>query len=108
MEVHLFSIIVVDVACRSGRWGFSGSSGCRSRCGDSGHGRSSWGSGFVGGNLLVRLLYILFQDPDLILHGVNQSFHFGVCLLFQDLLYPSGDSDNFLQRPVTQFLHLHR
>ena len=27
-NVHFIPIVVVDVACRSGRWGLSGSSGC--------------------------------------------------------------------------------
>ena len=62
----------------------------------------------MGSDLLVRLLQILFQDPDLVPHGVNQSFHLGVRLFLQDFLYLSGSSDYFFHRPVTQFLHLHR
>ena len=46
--------------------------------GNSGHGRSGWSGGFMGSDLLVPLLQILFQDPDLVLHGVNQLFHLGV------------------------------
>ena len=75
-EVHLLSVIVVDVAGRRGRWGLGGSSSCCGRCGDSGHGHSRWS----GDDLLVHLLQVLFQDPDLVLHGINQSFHLGVRL----------------------------
>ena len=82
--IHLVAVIVVDVACGSGRRRLCGSSGRHSMGWKSGHGRCGWGSGFVGSDLLICLPQILFQDPDLVLHGVDQSFHFGVCLLLRD------------------------
>ena len=74
VEVHLFAIIVVDVACESSRWGLCGSSSRRGWGGDSGHGHCGWGSrgsSFVGSDVFIRLLEVLLQGPDLVLHGVN-------------------------------------
>ena len=95
--IHLFAVIVIDVACGSGRRWLGGSGG---RGGQSGDGRCGWGSGFVGSDLLICLLQILFQDLDLVLHGVDQSFHFGVCLLLQDFSNSSRGCDDFLHRPM--------
>ena len=71
IEVGFLAVILVDVVSGSGRRCLGGGGGCCGRCGDSGHGDRGWGSGFVGGDLLVRLLEVLFQDPDLVLHGVD-------------------------------------
>ena len=71
VEVWFLAVIPVDVASGSGRRCLGGGGGSRCRCGDSGHRGCGWGSGFVDGDLLVRLLDVLFQDPDLVLHGVD-------------------------------------
>ena len=66
----LFTVILVDVTGRCGwRW-LSGCSGCCWWGGNSGHGCYRWGRGTVSSNLLVGLIEILFQEPDLLLHGV--------------------------------------
>ena len=97
--IHLVAVIVVDVACGSGRQWLGGSNGWRGRGGESGHVCCGWGSGFVGSDLLICLPQILFQDPDLVLHGVDQS-HFGICLLLQDFFDLSSGCDDFLHRPM--------
>ena len=56
VEVHLFTIIVVDVVCRCSRWNLGGSSDCQGRSGNSGHGRGVMSGGFIGSDLIVRLL----------------------------------------------------
>ena len=100
VEVWFLALILVDVASRSGRRCLGGGGGCCGRCGDSGHCCRSWGSSFVGGILLVRLLEVLFQDPDLVLHGVDLAFHLGVCLLLQDLFDSPSGCDDVLHCPV--------
>ena len=60
VEVHFFAVIVVDVMSGSGRWCLCGGGGCCGRGRDSCHGSRGWGSGFVGGDLLVRLLEVLY------------------------------------------------
>ena len=58
---------------------------------NSGHGGYRWGRGPVSSDLLVGLFEILFQESDLLLHGVDQVLHLSVCLLVEYLLYsPSG------------------
>ena len=71
VEVWFLAVILVDVASGSGRQCLGGGGGRCCRCGDSGHGGRGWGSGFVGGDMLVHLLEVLLQDPDLVLHGVD-------------------------------------
>ena len=58
----------------------------------------------MGSDLFVGLLDILFKDPDLVLHCVNQALHLSVNLILQDFLDPSGDCDDFLHGPMPQFL----
>ena len=64
-KVHSIPIVMVDVACRSGRWGLggrrrlSGCSGCCGWGGNSGHGSHRRGRGSVSSNLLVGFFQIL-------------------------------------------------
>ena len=96
IKVWLFIVILVDVAGGYGRRWLSGYSGCCGRGGNSGHGGYKWGCSPVSSDLLVGLFEILFQESDLLLHGVDQALHLSVCLLVEYFFYsPSGCYDVF-------------
>ena len=105
VEWSLFAVILIDVASGGNRWQLSGCSGCCGWSGDSGHGGHRWGRGFVGSELLIGFFQILFEKPDLILHGADQALHFGVGLFLKDLLHPTSSCDDVLHRPMSQFLY---
>ena len=105
VERWFFAVVLVEVASgsRSGRrW----SSGCSSQSRDSSQGVDKRIRGFVSSNLLVGLFKVFLEDPDLVLHGVDQALHFGVCLLLEDFFDPSGGWDDFFHCSVSQLLNL--
>ena len=69
VERRFLAVILVNVASGSGRQWLSGCSSCCGRSGDSSHSGRRWGRGFLGGDLLICFFEVLFQDPDLVLHG---------------------------------------
>ena len=78
VEVGLLAVILVDVASESSRRCLSGGGCCCGRCGNSDHGGRCWSIGFVSGNLFIGFPKILLQDPYLVLHRVDEAFHFGI------------------------------
>ena len=80
VEQRIFIVLLVEVASgrRSGRRRLSG---CNGRSGNSCQGIGRGCCGFMGGDLFVGLLEILFEDLDLVLHCVDQALHFSVSLL---------------------------
>ena len=80
VERRIFIVLLVEVASgrRSGRRRLSG---CDGRSGNSCQGVGRGCCGFMGGDLFVGLFEILFEDPDLVLHCVDQALHFSVSLL---------------------------
>ena len=56
----------------------------------------------------MRLFQIFCQDPNLILHGQDDLFQFGVGLLSEDSLNPSGGRDYLLHGAASEFLDFRR
>ena len=74
-----------------------GGCGCKS---------GSWdGSGLMCRDLIVGLLKVRLEEPNLILHCGNQTFHLGICLFLQDFLYSSSRGDHIFLRAAPQLLH---
>ena len=91
IEWRLLAVILVDVASGGGRRRLSGCSGCCGWSGNSGHGGHRRGHGSVSSDLLVvGFLQILFEKPDLTLHGTDPALHFGVGLFLKDLFWTSA------------------
>ena len=101
IEGRLFTVILVDVAGGFRRSRLSGCRGCCGWDGNSGYGGNRWGHGPVSSDLLVGLLEILLQEPDLILHGIDQALHLSVCLLVEYLFYPTSGCYNVFHRLVS-------
>ena len=96
----LFTVILVDVAGGCGRRRLSGCSSCCRCSGNSGHGGYRWGHGPVSSDLLIGLFEILFQESDLLLHGVDQALHLSVCLLIEYFSYLLSGCYDVLHRFV--------
>ena len=103
IERRIFTVFLVEVASGRGS-GRRRLRGCDGRSGNSCQGVGRGCCGFMGSDLFVGLLENLFEDPDLVLHCVNQALHSSVSLLLQDFLDPSGGGDDFLHDPMPQFL----
>ena len=76
-------------------------SGCSGRSWDSGQGSDRRNRGFVSSDLLVGLFKVFLEDPDLVLHRVDQALHFGVHLLLEDFFDPPGGRDDFFHCSVS-------
>ena len=91
VEWRFLAVVLVEVASWSGRRWLSG---CRGWSGDSGHGGYRRSRCFVSRDLLVGLFKVFLEDPDLILHSVDQALHLGVRLFLKDFFDPSSGCDN--------------
>ena len=103
VEWWFLVVVLVEVASGSGRRRLSGCSGWS---GNSGHGGYRRSRGFVSSNFLVGLFKVVLEDPDLILHSVDQALHLGVRLFLEDFFDPPSGCDDVFHRSVTQFLNL--
>ena len=73
------------------------------RCGCLG---GSWGgSGLMRRDLVVALLKVLLKEPNLILHSGDQTFHLGIRLFLQDLLYSPSCGGHIFQCVAPQLLY---
>ena len=102
VEWRFLAVVLVDVASGSGRRWLSGCSGWS---GGSGHGGYRWGHGFVSSDLLVGFFKVFLEDPELILHSVDQALHLGIRLFLEDFFDPPSSCDDVFHCSVTQFLN---
>ena len=56
-------------------------------------------------DLVVGLLKVLLKEPNLILHRGDKTFHLGIRLFLQELLYSPSRGDHIFQRAAPQFLY---
>ena len=56
-------------------------------------------------DMVVGLLKVLLKEPNLILHRGDQTFHLGIRLFLQDLLYSPSRGDHIFQCAAPQLLY---